>query len=56
MISFGQIIILIFIGLLLFGDLRKIFNQVILFFVNIKTLFHKTSGNKDSLKKPEKKE
>lgn len=39
MISFGQIIILLFFALLLFGDIRKIFNRIILLFINFKTLF-----------------
>jgi Sec-independent protein translocase protein TatA len=45
MISFGQILILLLIGLLLFGDLRKIFNRILLFFANIKTIFQKNSKN-----------
>lgn len=55
MISFGQILILCLVALLLFGDLRKIFNQLLLFFVNFKTLFQKTSESKDSSSKKEKK-
>jgi Sec-independent protein translocase protein TatA len=45
-ISFSQILILIFLGLLLFGDSRQIFNKVILFFVNFKTLLKKVSSGK----------
>lgn len=41
MISFGQILILLFLSLLLFGDARRIFNKFILFFINIKTLINK---------------
>ena len=46
MISFGQILILILLGLLLLGDSRQIFNKVILFFINFKTLFKKVFLNK----------
>lgn len=56
MISFGQILILIFIALLLFGDLRKIFNQFLLILINMKTLFQKTLEDKSSSKKSDKKE
>lgn len=38
MISFGQLVILLLLVLLLFGDVRKIFNKIIVFFVNFKTL------------------
>jgi hypothetical protein len=53
MISFGQILVLIFLALLLFGDSRQIFNKIILFSVNMKTLFKKISSvekKKDSTK------
>lgn len=56
MISFGQILILCLLALLLFGDLRKIVNRFLLFFVNIKTFFQKTSGSKDASSKPVKKD
>lgn len=46
MISFGQILILIFLALLLFGDSRQFFNRIVLFLVNIKTLFHKILRDK----------
>lgn len=38
MISFGQLVILLILVLLLFGDVRKFFNKIIVFFVNFKTL------------------
>ena len=41
MISFGQFIVLLGLVFLLFGDIRKIFNKAILFFVNLKTLLQK---------------
>lgn len=41
MLSFGQILILLLLGFLLFGDTRQIFNRLILFFVNCKTLIKK---------------
>lgn len=41
MISFSQILILLFLGLLLFGDVRQIFNKLIIFFINFKTLIKK---------------
>ena len=41
MISFGQILILILLAVLLFGDSRQILNKIILFFVNLKTLLKK---------------
>lgn len=43
MISFGQLLILFVIILLLFGDVRKIFNKIIIFFVNFKTLVTKVA-------------
>lgn len=43
MISFGQLFILLIIVLLLFGDVRKIFNKIIIFFVNFKALVTKAS-------------
>lgn len=43
MISFGQLLILVILVLLLFGDVRKILNKIIVFFVNFKTLATKAS-------------
>ena len=43
MISFGQFLILTLFVFLLFGDLRKIFNKIVIFFVNFKSLAAKTS-------------
>jgi len=55
MISFSQILILLFLGLLLFGDTRQIFNKFILFFINFKTLikklFSQEKDDSDSTKK-----
>lgn len=51
MISFGQLIILLLLALLLFGDVRKIFNKIILFFVNFKTLVKKTNEKSEEKKK-----
>lgn len=50
MISFGQILILIFLALLLFGDSRQFFNRIILFLVNLKTLFQKVLLDKKDKK------
>jgi len=50
MISFSQIIILIFLSLLLFGDSRQFFNKVIIFVVNLKTLIQKFFSTKNSKK------
>lgn len=55
MISFSQLLILLFLGFLVFGDLRKLFNRLILMFVNFKTLFQKTDDKKESSSTPEKK-
>jgi len=41
MISFSQILVLLFLALLLFGDARQIFNKFILIFINLKTLIKK---------------
>jgi len=41
MISFSQILILLLLGLLLFGDVRQIFNKFIIFSINFKTLIKK---------------
>lgn len=46
MISFSQILILIFLAILFFGDSQRIFNKILLFLVNLKTLFKKVSSNK----------
>ena len=46
MISFSQILILIFLALLLFGDTRQIFHKVVLFTVNLKTLAKKITTDK----------
>jgi hypothetical protein len=46
MISFSQILILIFLSFLLFGDSRQFFNKLILFIVNLKTLIHKFLSTK----------
>jgi Sec-independent protein translocase protein TatA len=43
MISFGQFLILLLVVLLLFADVRQIFNKAILFIVNIKNLIKKKS-------------
>jgi hypothetical protein len=51
MISFGQLVILLFLVLLLFGDVRKIFNKLILFFVNLKTFYKKSDSTKKNDKK-----
>lgn len=55
MISFSQILVLLFLALLLFGDARQIFNKFIFFFVNIRTLMRKLflqkKDNKDFTKK-----
>ena len=45
MISFSQLLFLLFVLLLLFGDIRQIFNKIILFFVNLKTLVKKKSSD-----------
>lgn len=39
--------------LLLFGDIRKIFNKIIVFFVNFKTLATKTNKKDKEDNKPE---
>lgn len=54
MISFSQILIILLLGLLLFGDLRKILNRILLLFVNFKTFFQKSSDTKESSSKVEK--
>jgi Sec-independent protein translocase protein TatA len=41
MISLKQILFVFVVALLLFGDLRKITNSIVLFFVNAKTFFQK---------------
>jgi hypothetical protein len=46
MISFGQVLILVFLGLLLFGDSRQLLNRVVLFFVNCKTVVQKVFTKK----------
>jgi hypothetical protein len=51
MISFGQLLILLFFLLLLFGDIRKIFNKFILFLVNLKAVLKKSASNQDNEKK-----
>ena len=51
MISYGQLFILFLLVLLLFGDIRKIFNKFILFFVNLKTFYKKSNKTEDEDKK-----
>jgi len=51
MISYGQLFILFFLVLLLFGDIRKIFNKFILFFVNLKSIYQKSNKTEDKDKK-----
>nr|AML60779.1 sec-independent protein secretion pathway component [Monodopsis sp. MarTras21] len=51
MISFGQFLILFVIFFLLFGDVRNIFNKLILLFVNFRSFFKKSSSDEDSQKK-----
>ena len=53
MISFGQLFILLILVLLLFGDVRKIFNKIIVFFVNLKTLVTKVDKKDKGNNKPE---
>jgi hypothetical protein len=51
MISFGQIVVLLFLVLLLFGDFRIILNRIISLFANFKAIFLKDSKKiSDSLK------
>ena len=47
MISFGQIVVLLFLVLLLFGDFRIILNRIISLFANFKAIFLKDSKKKD---------
>lgn len=51
MISYGQLVILFLLVLLLFGDIRKIFNKFILFFVNLKSIYQKSNKPEDEDKK-----
>jgi hypothetical protein len=51
MISYGQLFILFLLVLLLFGDIRKIFNKFILFFVNLKSIYQKSNKTEDEDKK-----
>jgi len=51
MISYGQLFILFFLVFLLFGDIRKIFNKFILFFVNLKSIYKKSNKTEDEDKK-----
>lgn len=51
MISYGQLVILFLLVLLLFGDIRKIFNKFILFFVNLKSIYQKSNKTEDKDKK-----
>jgi hypothetical protein len=57
MISFSQFLVFLLFTLLLFGDVRKIFNKLILFVVNLKTLFTKktssSSNDKDEKSSPQ---
>lgn len=47
MISFGQIVVLLFLVLLLFGDFRIVLNRIISLFANFKAIFFKDSKKKD---------
>ncbi len=51
MISYGQLLILFLLVLLLFGDIRKIFNKFILFFVNLKSIYKKSNKSENEEKK-----
>jgi hypothetical protein len=53
MISFGQLLILFLLMLLLFGDIRKVFNKIIVFFVNLKTVVTKIKKNDKNKNKSE---
>lgn len=48
MISFSQLLILLLIAFLLFGDIRKILNGILLIFVNLKSFFKKKDEQKKS--------
>jgi Sec-independent protein translocase protein TatA len=48
MISFSQFFILLLIAFLLFGDIRKILNSILLIFVNLKSFFKKKDEQKKS--------
>lgn len=48
MISFSQLLILLLIAFLLFGDIRKILNSILLIFVNLKSFFKKKNEQKKS--------
>ena len=54
MISFSQLLILLFLGILLLGDTRQLFNKMMLFFFNIKTIFTKKLPREKTTKKNEK--
>lgn len=41
MVSFGQLLILFFVLFLLFGDLAKISQRILVFFLNLKKLVEK---------------
>jgi Sec-independent protein translocase protein TatA len=42
MISLKQILVVLFVALLIFGDLRKLSKMIVVAFVNLKTFFQKT--------------
>jgi len=48
MISFSQFLLLLLIAFLLFGDIRKILNSILLIFVNLKSFFKKKDEQKKS--------